>query len=443
MPFSVFQKLTGRKKPPAQAPSEVALHHRNLSLMAARFSPARPLYFLHVPKTMGTAIRYGLENGVAGKEVLFPYQEQYYPHQLELPGGAAALAEPKSCYFGHFGWDLPAVLPGRPWTILTVLRDPKDRLLSLFDYCRQFGQLPKDLILEEWLENKVRCLDFMICYFVPQLWKNPAAGTAAVAAVLEDHLPAALDNLRRCTVVGIQDEPQATLNLISHATGCLLPPAEQRVNASRRQHRLENISPKAASLLVGATAAEEILYQEGRRLFRDQSDRLLAELGLVSGTDGNDVAALLTSKTVAGFSRTDPADGIKWQPKQSYPGGNLHSREFHDNMALRWTGPATHTEFYFNLSPHESWKITIRLHPATPSAHAQAAALTVDGHAVALELESWPDGQPHTLTGRIPPSDHPAALRKFCLTSPVSKGNQEWRLLGLCLKGMNFEREIS
>ncbi len=196
------------------------------------------------------------------------------------------------------------------------------------------------------------------------------------------------------------------------------------MNASRRQHRLENISPKAASLLAGATAAEEILYQEGRRLFQGQSARLLAELGLEACCDGNDVAALLTSKTVAGFSRTDPADGIKWQPKQSYPGGNLHSREFHDNMALRWTGPATHTEFFFNLSPQESWKITIRLHPATPSTHAQAAALTVDGHAVALELESWPDGQPHTLTGRIPPSDHPAALRKFCLTSPVSKGDQ-------------------
>ncbi|MES2469206.1 MAG: hypothetical protein V4675_18000 [Verrucomicrobiota bacterium] len=443
MPFSVFQKLTGRKKPPPPPPSAVEPQPKGTSIMAARFSPTRPLYFLHVPKTMGTAIRYGLENGVAGKEILFPYQEQYYPHQLDLPGGAAALAEPKSCYFGHFGWDLPAALPGRPWTILTVLRDPKDRLLSLFDYCRQFDQLPATLTLEEWLESKVRCLDFMNCYFVPQLWKNPAAGTAAVAAVLENHLPAALENLRCCSVVGIQEEPQATLNLISHATGCLLPPAAQKVNASRRQHRLENISPEAASLLAGVTGAEEILFREGRRLFQQQAGRLLEELGLEPGTDGNDVAALLTAKTVAGFSRADPAQGIKWQPKQSYPGGNLHSREFHDNMALRWTGPATHTEFFFNLSPQESWKITIRLHPATPSTHAQAAALTVDGHAVALELESWPDGQPHTLTGRFPPSGHPAALRKFCLTSPVSKGNGEWRMLGLCLKGINFERETS
>ncbi|HEX5104602.1 MAG TPA: glycosyltransferase [Pirellulaceae bacterium] len=88
-------------------------------------------YFLHVPKCAGTTTRQILANAFAARDILSAYDVSlYYARQLK---SCPEIYQPYTLAYGHFRWELPTLVSDRRWRILTIVREPLERLLSAYD----------------------------------------------------------------------------------------------------------------------------------------------------------------------------------------------------------------------------------------------------------------------------------------------------------------------
>ena len=129
-----------------------------------------------------------------------------------------------------------------------------------------------------------------------------------------------------------------------------------------------------------------------------------------------------------------PLEDIEWRPDDVLHGENLHGREQHIRVSLRWTGPGQSTHFVMYLGSTSVWKLNIRLHPATPRAHAEQATLRVNDIQIPLCPGQADDG--YALIGLLSHKvivlcSHEVA--RFELLTPVVMGQSEFRMLGVAL----------
>jgi hypothetical protein len=86
---------------------------------------ATRLLHIHVPKTAGTALRTALQNTKDPALTIFPhYDERSFK---------AAQPDQFDVFSGHFGFDTATQIGGR---MVTVLRDPVDRFVSVYYFWR-------------------------------------------------------------------------------------------------------------------------------------------------------------------------------------------------------------------------------------------------------------------------------------------------------------------
>ncbi|QKK06881.1 MAG: sulfotransferase family 2 domain-containing protein [Planctomycetota bacterium] len=124
-------------------------------------TPPPILVHLHIPKNAGTTLSRMLKlrmllhppaNALHRAAVLGQYQ-----HPTETRLAAIAAMSPRDArrmrfYEEHCGYGVHEHLP-RECTYLTMLRDPIDRTLSVYDFLRQEGRIPADQTLEEFLDK--------------------------------------------------------------------------------------------------------------------------------------------------------------------------------------------------------------------------------------------------------------------------------------------------
>ena len=104
--------------------------------------PSDRLVFVHVPKTAGTTIRAALARAYAPTERAFIYHPSV-PDSVTAEALASWPEERRRelrLIMGHIGFGIHSELPG-PSRYVTMLREPMDRLVSLFDYFRS-GSFP-------------------------------------------------------------------------------------------------------------------------------------------------------------------------------------------------------------------------------------------------------------------------------------------------------------
>lgn len=104
-----------------------------------------PIYFLHIPKTAGQTIHHELVR-VIGEQHLSPIRlYSQAPHATNLPQGYGL-------YSGHINWTDLDQQP-TPRFVFTVLRDPRERLASLYLYMEKEAKaLPPEML--ELPENR-------------------------------------------------------------------------------------------------------------------------------------------------------------------------------------------------------------------------------------------------------------------------------------------------
>ena len=411
---------------------------------------ADPLYFLHVRKCGGTSLRGTVGNAFAAEETLAPTHDLYYAEQI--PAHRDAIARGRAFAVGHFGLDLPAATPDRNWRVLTVVREPLDRLHSLHGYQRQQGFIASSMGFQRWATETLRLEDCLNGFFVPGGLTSPGRGVAEVSSAVANIEPRARAALSGCEAVGLFERLEDTLNLLC-ATGGALPPLElPHLNptlggdSSSRSDALQGLE---GELLL---ASERRLHTHAEQVFERQLSELHAELTPAGEPelDGSEARALLRRRWFdrhgAGAPSEDRSRPFAWLPGDAFPGENLHDYEEQHGGALRWTGPGERTRLHVLIDTSRRWLLQIGLHPATPDDHVDLTRLSLNGRDVDLRQPRdqtrlgppWGEGS-ILLEGTVEPPPAPPECRPFSsleLRAPIRRGRGEFRMLGLGLTGI-------
>lgn len=230
----------------------------------------RCILFVHIPKTAGTTLRVLLEAQYAQQAWLT------VQHDIRAERGRLAkMPESKRAslrfVFGHMEWGWHELLPGgRDYAYTTILRDPVERVLSLYSHCKVKGH---------YLEPEVRGMDIvrflasgvtMVCdngmvrqlcgrdRFLQKPWADMSV---PLGGMTEDDLGAAIKHLNKCAVVGVQEK------LDDYLERCRQEFAWRNVQAGRHNVSLwprvkrGDLNKKELAAVEAATRLDRVLYE--------------------------------------------------------------------------------------------------------------------------------------------------------------------------------------
>lgn len=173
-------------------------------------APMTRIIHLHIPKTAGTAFRAAFEQASGGRVRICPhFNEQNFadidPSQFDF-------------FSGHFGFKTATELGGQ---IITVVRNPVDRFVSLYYFWRKLSEKGIEKSERTNLANKYPLSEFVKIRDEPQLlaalyntmtWQIAYGTSLAQRRELRkvgttDHqiVQLALANLATFTLVGVQE----------------------------------------------------------------------------------------------------------------------------------------------------------------------------------------------------------------------------------------------
>lgn len=242
--------------------------------------------FLHVPKCGGTTLHHMLTRWY-GKENMHPerFNELYRCTAAELAS--------KRIFSGHFDYYATTLIPG-PRQLISLLRDPLERLSSLYNFHRAHTPAAiqrGNLQLPRWANQydidayfthpKIRAhpaLDNSITrYFsdIPQLaggLQEPALRDAS----LEEMLEQALRNLEKCAFIGFMDRYEADIDRLARVLD-VPPPAELRkhqvlddlmeTNADMRKIEKQRPSAETLAEMEDLVRYDRLVYARAREIF--------------------------------------------------------------------------------------------------------------------------------------------------------------------------------
>ena len=244
----------------------------------------RQTFFIHVPKAAGTSfISFLCSHFEEARIVKGAYWESIRKQPIEVLRHFDLIA-------GHIGYELAFHL--RDPFLITVLRDPVDRLCSVYEFLRELyerdpGQTFPDPDVNElvqlWKVVVRRPLEaFLESPEAPvraALLENPQARQLAQSTPYlltdlseEDLRRLALSRLKRIDVVGCVEHFGETVELTCRRKGWA-PPADlasYRLNITENRPIRENLSPAVRRKIEQLCAVDLELYEAGRaRLFED------------------------------------------------------------------------------------------------------------------------------------------------------------------------------
>lgn len=179
----------------------------------------RLLCSMHIPKTAGLSLL-ALLRKVYGRFVLPGHELAQRDRLQHLASSEPAMARQLRAVHGHMPWGFHTWF-GRPFVYLAFVRDPVERVISYYDFCRREPThnrhpLANELSLEAWVEaNPDLCVDNAMTRFfsgritdmAPRSLQIPPGERHAVLAE-------AIDNIRAdFPVVGVVEDMQRSLEM--------------------------------------------------------------------------------------------------------------------------------------------------------------------------------------------------------------------------------------
>lgn len=231
-------------RPPSRALHVVA---RGKDVLAEQFLWLQPrdsaeaaksllTFFIHLPKTGGTAVRVGMQAMAAAAAPPYDGILTLYdvPQLMTLTRDTLLWFD---FVFGHFGYGTHQIARERPFTYLTVMRDPYEFVASLYFYQKYVSRAIEHRSIYDFIEDP-ESRPKITNHFTRNL-----CGLERESTVTSDHVPIAKRNIdEHVAFVGLVEEMPKTLAKLSALTGFDLrhtgrhnatPPNEERATLDR------------------------------------------------------------------------------------------------------------------------------------------------------------------------------------------------------------------
>lgn len=238
--------------------------------------------FLHVPKSAGVLVRTAIWRNLPADAKVLVREEVGESLFDDIPTREFARFHLVS---GHFGFEQAARIGGDR-IFVTMLRDPLERYLSAYHYWRaQPGASPlfalaRELDIYSYATNGhpvVRALvdNGLTWQLVGDYLRRETSLYARLTP--EKLLDRALANLALFDMVGVQEDMEASLALLSRIGKWRYPgSARERINETPAYDVGQIDLDRLRKALGDRLKLDEALYAHGRELFARQKARLLA-----------------------------------------------------------------------------------------------------------------------------------------------------------------------
>jgi hypothetical protein len=227
------------------------------------------LVHLHIPKTAGTALRSAFQRHFEGKMRIFPHWEE----------AKIAAANPQEYDFfsGHIGFTTASKLEA---DIVTVLRNPVDRYISVYYFWRQLFEAGEERTFNTELAHKYSLDEFVQIRDQPNLleeFENRSTYQIAFGSSLlqrrklrqeslssDDIFKLAIGNIHRCKAVGIQEDMSRFVGTILKQYGVSL--TVEKINVTKARATINDVSIRTRRIIQDWVYMDIELYQEALRM---------------------------------------------------------------------------------------------------------------------------------------------------------------------------------
>ena len=229
----------------------------------------RRVIHMHVPKTAGTALRSAFTERFKGQLRIFPeWDENKY----------VGIDENDYDFFsGHFGFETAKRLRG---DVITVLRHPIDRFISVYYFWRSLYAAGTERSANTELAARFELRDFVRLWDQPGLveeFYNRCTFQVVYGSSLgqrrqlrlqgrtdDDIFKMAVENLRSCKVVGIQENLGGFVNKIARTFAVKLD--VRSVNVTKDRPDMDSVSVDVRKVIQDWVYMDIELYQEALKI---------------------------------------------------------------------------------------------------------------------------------------------------------------------------------
>lgn len=236
-------------------------------LRAKRETSGKKVLFLHIQKTAGTSI--------------VDIARQTYGQDIVSHGDYSTLSldELSQIRFvsGHFGYDFARRLMTDRYTF-TFLREPKERVLSLYHYCRglpaaesHMAKLANSSNLEEFILSSKSDSIARVHIWNNQTWQLGIGfgrfdGRSIYDIEAGNLLAIAKKNLDEFSFIGLTEEFDTDRDKILKEINLPCPRGALRSNVGSPRKALEELPSSTRALLDEVTSLDTSLYEEAKAL---------------------------------------------------------------------------------------------------------------------------------------------------------------------------------